>query len=61
MQKKRVIVVLNVLRRIRDASKIHGLQQGNKIACPNYSTDICFCVRSLAVPALNALTARFSI
>ena len=51
---KSVIFVLNVLRGIRDASKIHGLQQGNKIACPNYSTDMCFCVRSLVVPALNA-------
>jgi hypothetical protein len=58
---KRVIFLLNVLRGIRDASKIHGLQQGNKIACPNYSTGMCFCVRSLVVPALNASTARFSI
>lgn len=59
---KRVIFVFNVLRGIRDASKIHGLQQGNKVACPNYSTtDMCFCVRSLVVPALNASTARFSI
>ena len=56
-----VIFVLYVLRGIRDASKIHGLQQGNKIACPNYSTDKCLCVRSLVVPALNASTARFSI
>jgi len=60
---KRVIFALNVLRGIRDASKIHDLQQGNKIACPcpNYSTDMCFCARSLVVPALNASTARFSI
>lgn len=53
--KTRLIFVLYVLRGIRDASKIHGLQQGNKIA---YSTDMCFCVRSLVVPALNASTAR---
>jgi hypothetical protein len=56
-----VFVLLNVLCGIRDASKIHGLHQGNKIACPSYSTDMCFCVLSLLVPALNASTARFSI
>jgi hypothetical protein len=33
---KRVVFVLNVLCGIHDASKIHGLHQGNKIACPNH-------------------------
>ena len=36
MRKKRVVFVLNVLCGIHDASKIHGLQRGNKIACPNH-------------------------
>jgi hypothetical protein len=51
---KRVAFVLNVLCGIHDASKIHGLQQGNKIA-----TDKCFCVLSLVVPALNPSTALY--
>jgi hypothetical protein len=36
MRKKSGLCSYNVLCGIHDASKIHGLQQGNKIACPNH-------------------------